>query len=69
MTQPVWKIPVPQEVAGKVVVVVDEIADTGETLAMVADSARALGAVTGADCQSGQPFLGKSCSPDYIPGE
>jgi uncharacterized protein len=42
--QPVWKIPVPQEVAGKVVAVVDEIADTGTTLAMVAASARELGA-------------------------
>jgi hypoxanthine phosphoribosyltransferase len=42
--KPVWKIPVPQEVAGKVVVVVDEIADTGETLEMAADSARELGA-------------------------
>jgi hypoxanthine phosphoribosyltransferase len=42
---PVWKIPIPQEVAGKIVAVVDEIADTGETLAMVADSARELGAV------------------------
>ena len=41
---PVWKIPVPQDVAGKVVVVIDEIADTGETLAMVAESARSLGA-------------------------
>ena len=41
---PVWKIPVPKEVAGKIVAVVDEIADTGETLAMVAESARTLGA-------------------------
>lgn len=43
--QPVWKVPVPFEVAGKVVAAIDEIADTGETLAMVADSARSLGAV------------------------
>lgn len=42
--QPVWKVPVPHEVSGMVVVVIDEIADTGVTLAMVADSARALGA-------------------------
>jgi hypoxanthine phosphoribosyltransferase len=42
---PVWKVPVPHEVTGKVVAVIDEIADTGETLAMVADSAKALGAV------------------------
>ena len=37
---PVWKVPVSPEVAGKVVGVVDEIADTGETLALVAESAR-----------------------------
>jgi hypoxanthine phosphoribosyltransferase len=43
--RPIWKIPVPQEVAGKVVVVVDEIADTGETIALVADSTRELGAI------------------------
>ena len=43
--QPVWKVPVPKDVAGMIVAVVDEIADTGQTLAMVADSARALGAV------------------------
>jgi hypoxanthine phosphoribosyltransferase len=43
-TQPVWKVPVPQEVVGKVVVIIDEIADTGQTLAMVAEQARNLGA-------------------------
>lgn len=43
--QPVWKVLVPHEVTGKVVAVIDEIADTGETLAMVADSTRALGAI------------------------
>jgi hypoxanthine phosphoribosyltransferase len=43
--QPVWKVPVPHEVTGRVIAVIDEIADTGETLAMVADRARALGAV------------------------
>jgi hypoxanthine phosphoribosyltransferase len=42
--QPVWRVPVPDEVAGKVVLVVDEIADTGETLTLVADAARAKGA-------------------------
>lgn len=42
--EPVWKIPIPTEVAGKVVAVVDEIADTGRTLAMVAASAMELGA-------------------------
>ncbi len=33
--QPVWKVDVSPEVAGKVVAVVDELADTGETLALV----------------------------------
>ena len=42
--KPVWKIPVPPEVAGKIVVVVDEIADTGQTLSMVAACALELGA-------------------------
>jgi hypoxanthine phosphoribosyltransferase len=42
--QPVWKVPVPPEVAGKIVAVVDDIADTGQTLAMVAESTRSLGA-------------------------
>lgn len=41
---PVWKTPVSTEVAGKVVAVVDEMADTGQTLNMVADAARLLGA-------------------------
>lgn len=39
--QPVWRVPVTQDVAGKVVAVVDEITDTGETLTMVADAVRA----------------------------
>jgi len=42
---PVWKVPVPQDVQGKVVVIIDEIADTGQTLAMVAENARTLGAL------------------------
>ncbi len=42
--QPTWKVDVSPEVAGKVVAVVDEIADTGETLARVAARARELGA-------------------------
>ncbi|MBN2550467.1 MAG: phosphoribosyltransferase [Anaerolineales bacterium] len=41
---PVWKTPVSPEVADKVVAVIDEIADSGETLAMVADQVRLLGA-------------------------
>lgn len=42
---PIWKIPVPSEVKGKIVAVVDEISDTGQTLSMVAESAKALGAI------------------------
>jgi hypoxanthine phosphoribosyltransferase len=42
---PVWKVPVSPEVKGQVVAVVDEIADTGETLALVANSIRENGAV------------------------
>jgi uncharacterized protein len=42
--RPQWRVPVPAEVEGKVVAVVDEIADTGETLAMVSESVRAHGA-------------------------
>jgi hypoxanthine phosphoribosyltransferase len=41
---PVWKVPVPDEVEGKIVLVVDEIADTGQTLAMAAERARMKGA-------------------------
>jgi hypoxanthine phosphoribosyltransferase len=43
-TTPVWRVPVPADVAGKTVAVIDEIADTGETLAIVAEQARTLGA-------------------------
>jgi uncharacterized protein len=43
--KPVWRVPVTPDVAGKTVVVVDEIADTGETLALVAAEVRAKGAV------------------------
>jgi uncharacterized protein len=41
---PVWKVPVPDEVGGKIVMVVDEIADSGKTLAMASESARLKGA-------------------------
>ena len=41
---PVWRVPVPTDVRGRRVAVVDEIADTGETLAMVAAQAEARGA-------------------------
>ncbi len=39
---PLWKVPVPPEVAGKIVVVIDEIADSGETLAIAAGQAALL---------------------------
>jgi hypoxanthine-guanine phosphoribosyltransferase len=42
--RPVWKVPVPSEVAGKIVVLIDEIADVGQTLSMAAQSARDQGA-------------------------
>jgi uncharacterized protein len=41
---PVWKVDVSSEVAGKIVAVVDEMADTGETLALVAERAKEKGA-------------------------
>ncbi len=41
---PVWKVPVSPDVAGKTVIVVDEIADTGQTLHLVAERVRELGA-------------------------
>lgn len=41
---PVWKVDVSKEVRGKTVVVIDEIADTGETLALVAQRIREQGA-------------------------
>ena len=44
-SHPVWKVPVPNAVQGQRVAVIDEIADTGETLALVAEAVRARGAV------------------------
>lgn len=41
---PVWRTPPPSEVAGQTVAVVDDMADTGETLALVAGRVRELGA-------------------------
>lgn len=41
---PVWKVPVSPDVAGKTVIVVDEIADSGQTLRLVAERVRELGA-------------------------
>jgi uncharacterized protein len=43
-THPAWKTTVSAEVAGKTIAVVDEIADSGETLTLAAGQARALGA-------------------------
>jgi hypoxanthine phosphoribosyltransferase len=42
--RPEWKVDVSPEVAGQRVAVIDEIADSGETLALVAGRARELGA-------------------------
>lgn len=42
--QPVWKVSIPQDVTGKILAIVDEIADTGQTLAMAAERSAALGA-------------------------
>jgi hypoxanthine phosphoribosyltransferase len=50
---PVWKVDISTDVAGRVVVVVDEMASTGETLAVVAARVRQRGAarvVTAALC-------------------
>lgn len=41
---PVWKAPVPATVSGRVVAVVDEMADSGETLRVAADAVRDAGA-------------------------
>jgi hypoxanthine phosphoribosyltransferase len=37
---PVWKVSVPESVAGRSIAVIDELADTGETLQLVADQVR-----------------------------
>lgn len=41
---PQWKVTIPGEVAGRSVLIVDDVADTGETLAMVRRHAEELGA-------------------------
>lgn len=41
--QPVWKVDVSKEIGGKIVAVVDEIADTGQTLRLVTQRVRELG--------------------------
>lgn len=42
---PIWKTPISDEAAGKIVAVVDEMADSGQTLHMAAEAACSLGAV------------------------
>jgi hypoxanthine phosphoribosyltransferase len=42
--RPIWKVDVSPEVVDKVVAVIDEMADTGETLALVAQRAKDIGA-------------------------
>ncbi len=43
--RPIWKVTLPEiELGGRIIAVVDEIADTGETLSMVAEGARERGA-------------------------
>ena len=44
-THPVWRVDVSPVVEGKVVAVVDEIVDTGETLALVAERVKEMRAV------------------------
>lgn len=44
--EPEWKVPVAAAVRGKAVAVVDEIADTGRTLALVAQASRQMGAAS-----------------------
>jgi hypothetical protein len=41
---PVWKTPISNEVAGKVVAIIDEIVDSGQTLQLAAQAARLLSA-------------------------
>jgi hypoxanthine phosphoribosyltransferase len=41
---PVWRVPLSPDVIGKRIVIIDEIADTGQTLSIVASEARRLGA-------------------------
>lgn len=42
---PIWKVDLSPEVRGRTVAVIDEMADTGETLSLVAERARQMGAV------------------------
>ena len=42
--RPVWKVRIPIDVKGKIIAVIDEIADTGQTLAIARDEATTMGA-------------------------
>jgi len=44
--EPLWKTPVSPEVRGRAVAIIDEIADTGRTLALVTAAVRGCGATT-----------------------
>lgn len=41
---PQWRIPIPPDVAGRSVAIIDDVADTGETLEMAATAALSIGA-------------------------
>jgi hypoxanthine phosphoribosyltransferase len=41
---PAWKVRPTSDVAGKAVAIIDDVADTGETLSLVAEEVRRLGA-------------------------
>ncbi len=43
--QPIWKVPIPPDVEGRNVAIIDEITDSGETLAMASRRAMELGAL------------------------
>jgi hypoxanthine phosphoribosyltransferase len=64
-SHPVWKVPISSEVKGKIVAVIDEIADTGETLTLVAQAAKEMGAahVITASLAS---HLWASPNPDHV---
>jgi hypoxanthine phosphoribosyltransferase len=41
---PVWKVKPTSDLAGRAIAIIDDVADTGETLSLVAEEARRLGA-------------------------
>lgn len=64
--RPVWKVPVSPEVAGKTVAVIDEIADTGESLHLVAEAVRQAGAARVVTVTLGSHTWAKP-APDICP--